>query len=54
MSAPLESRPLADQLRQFNDERRKMYGRGPHPDNRLPIPRSGVGADIDPPEDWQK
>lgn len=39
---------IAEQLRAFNEQRQAQYGRAPLPDERLPIPYTGKGGDIDP------
>ncbi len=41
---------IAEQLRAFNEERQRQFGRGPQPDERLPIPFTGRGADLNPDE----
>lgn len=37
---------FAAQLREFNECRKADFGRGPLPDERLPLPFTMVGADI--------
>lgn len=41
---------IAEQLRRFNEARLQEFGRGPHPDNRLDIPPTGIGGDVLQPE----
>lgn len=42
------SRPLnvAEQLAEFNERRKAEFGRGPLPNERLPLPFTMVGGDI--------
>jgi hypothetical protein len=41
-------RPLADELARFNAERaRALNGQPPAPGDRIPLPRSGVGGDLE-------
>lgn len=51
-SRPLTREALSEQLRRFNEERERQLGKPPSPDERLPLPFSGVGGDV-PPEDFQ-
>jgi len=41
---------IAEQLRRFNEERFREFGRGPRPDERLDIPPTGIGGDVKAPE----
>jgi hypothetical protein len=37
---------FADQLKAFNEQREREFGRGPKSDERLPLPFTMVGGDI--------
>lgn len=46
------SRPeITSQLLAFNAARLRDFGRAPDPDNKLPIEPSGVGGDVQEPEE---
>lgn len=42
---------LADELRRFNTERKQQFGVAPLPDKPLPLPPTGVGGDVFPPNE---
>lgn len=41
---------IAEQLRRFNEQRKEEFGRAPTNDRPLPIPPTGRGGDVLPPE----
>lgn len=45
---PEQENPLREELELFNEERKRLLGGvPPHPDGRMPLPRSGVGGDVE-------
>ncbi len=44
---------LAEQLKAFNDSRKDEFGAAPTPDKPLPLPPTGAGGDVAPPEQEQ-
>lgn len=43
-----DQRPLPEQLRAFNEQRRRDFGRPPRADDPLPLPPVGAGGDVAP------